>query len=171
MDSLDLLENFTAVFFTLLPLLGWTMQRRLTEIVFGGTNYDLQNEQKQEIFRRFEFVSILAGGLVTTQALVLTVLAYHHAAFWGVLAAVGVGYLGLAGVLWLWNLGPVGFRLLHPFQQFLVAMAPFLLLVTKIVVVLISVGIEPELLPKTGQPATESTTRLSQPEAVDQSSD
>ena len=141
MDSLDLLENFTGVFFSLLPLVGFSFRERFSEIIFAGTNYDLNAEQKFEILRRVDFALLLITTLVATQAVVLTVLAYHHASFFGVLFAIAVGYAGLVFVLWIWNLGATRFSGLSLLVQLLCTAAPFLLLTAKILVVYFSVGV------------------------------
>lgn len=158
MDSLDLLDSFVGIFFAVLPLLGWTVERRIRDIVFFEANFDLSDENKHEIIRRFEFVGLTTSVLVLTQALVLTILAYYSDLFVGVLIAVLLGYAGVALVMWLWNLGPTRFFEMSPWNRGLVCLLPLLILFAKFAVAVTAVGIDYQSLPRPSAPPSAAAT-------------
>lgn len=144
MDQLDILENSTALFFSIFPLLGIMAKERLIEIVFANTEFGFEDTQKNEIFDRFEFISLLLAYLATIQGMLLCLIAYFHTYFWLVFAIVIVGLLGIGFITWLWGLGATRFNLLPKIYSYLICSGPVLILIAKIVIIISTVGIEVE---------------------------
>ena len=131
-DSNAWVEGMGSIFFGALPLLGMSLRRTIAAVVFADSNYDLEQSQKEEIVRRFEFVGLLTAVLASFHYLALSILIHFGDRALGMFASIAFTYLGVALFVWLVNMGSVRFSALRFRWRLLVEAIPLVLFMVKI---------------------------------------